>query len=147
MPPMGGQDPTGLMALLGGGGGAQPMAAPPAANPTLPPDGGLPPPEASGMMGPAGMAGMGPDEATQQAVWDEFPGTDPDMLRSVAAQMGGNPLAAIEPLQALFDEDRKKLDALHQQQLHALVEELMRPADDMAMREPAPAVGGEAVGY
>lgn len=143
------EDPTGLMALLaagGPGGGAMPMAAPPAGNPTLPPDGGLPPPEQAGM-GPPGMAGMGPGPEVQQAVWDEFPGTDPDMLRSLAAQVGGNPLAILEPLQALYEQDRAKLDAMHQQQLQALIEELMRPDDQMAMREPAPAVGGENVGY
>lgn len=141
------EDPTGLMALLGGGGGgAQPMPAPPGANPTLPPDGGLPPPEQAGM-GPAGMAGMGPPPEQQQAVWDEFPGTDPDMLRALAAQVGGNPLAVLEPLQALWQQDRDKMDAMHQQQLHALIEELMRPDDSEAMTEAAPSVGGENVGY
>lgn len=115
------------------------MPAPPAANPMVPPDNGL-----DSLLGE--LNGQQADP-TQEAVWDTFPGTDPDALRQLAAATGGRPDALMGPLEELFTADRQKLDMMHQQQLQSLLEELMRPPDEEAIREPAPGVGGENMGF
>jgi hypothetical protein len=100
-----------------------------------------PPP---GMGGPD-MSGGGADP--QQAVWDAFPGTDPQNLAGVAGQAGdpGHALAAVVHMQ---QADRDKLDQMHQEQLDALLAHLSAPAGDgtTGPTGPPPDVGGELLG-
>jgi len=122
-------------------------------SPMVPPQPGM----AGGMGGGdmqqmmAGGQGGYQDPGAEQAVWDMFPGTDPQVLQQFiepAKGMGPDAMAQImEPLTQLFAQDSAKLDAMHQEQLHAIVAELMAPDQSMAMAEPAPGIGGDGAGF
>ena len=96
-----------------------------------------------------------PSEAdpVSQAVWGAFPGTDPEVVHQIAAPLaGGGPGAAgqvLSTLFGLFEQDEDRLQAMHQEQLNAILAQLMQP-DPGAEEEdeqPDPAVGGEAIGF
>lgn len=118
-------------------------------SPMTPPQPGQGGGDMAAMMG--GGQGGYQDPSAQQAVWSEFPGTDPQVLQQFVGQaqgMGPQGMVQImEPLTQLFAQDQAKLDAMHQEQLHAIVAELMSPGQAMAQSEPAPAIGGDGAGF
>jgi hypothetical protein len=105
------------------------------------------------------MPGQGPydpgeADPMQQAVWSAFPGTDPNAIHElVSPTMGadggqGLPqvLAAVEQLQG---QDVQKLKAMHDEQLNAIIAQLMSPGGPGMQQpaEPVPSMGGEGLGY
>lgn len=124
-------------------------------------------PPGQGAQGPPGASQMPPDAedqqdqgqdegAEQQAVWDEFPSTDPQNAQALAQQMQGqDPEAMLQALQqwmAQADSDRQKLDQMQEAMLNHFMDLLGGPsgapqAGPQAASPQAPGVGGEGTGY
>jgi hypothetical protein len=150
-------DPTQLMQMLGGGG--DPTTADPAGgDPSM--GGGDP----SQMMGPPPGAGGDPNvpgpgpggaPSTQmeQAVWSQFPSTDPNVIgRLVGPALQGGPTGVAQILQALpqmWEHDQDLLAQMQRAQLQSIVQQLMAPPPDAAMgpQTQPPEVGGDTTGY
>ncbi len=118
-------------AAPGGGGGA----------PSDPSQGGGASPDQSQDPNAQGDQGQGdPNDPNEQAVWDEFPSTDPNAVGSLAQQMqGGDPQDLVSLLgqwmqQAQADQD--KLSQMQESLLSHLMDLLGGPAPD----------GGQAAG-
>lgn len=116
--------------------GALGAGAPP---PQGPVPGGLP-------QGPDGGSGV----SEEQAVWDQFPGTDPNVVTQLLQAHNGSIEEALGPLFMLFSHDEEMLDQKHQAALQAFIQALSAPSEQggppQAGPGPGPAVGGENTG-
>ncbi len=122
-------------------GGAQ--AGPPAggAPGPDPSQGGAPPDPSQGQPDPNDPNAQGdPNDPNEQAVWDEFPSTDPNAIGSLAQQMqGGDPQDLVSLLGQWMQQaqaDKDKLDQMQESLLSHLMDLLGGPAPD----------GGQAAG-
>ena len=137
-----------------------------------------PPGDAAGGQGPPDLQGGGapqdpnapPDQGqgdqTQQAVWSEFPATDPQSIQSLAQQAQGAPPEQLIQLLGSFmqqaEADQQKLSQMHEAMMAHLMELLGGQGADMtgpggAGAEPpnssptpppqGPGVGGAGAGY
>lgn len=126
----------------------QPAPAPPdpSQQPQQPQQGQMPPALAAalGMGGQPQQPGYGqaPDPQTQ-AVWSEFPSTDPDHLAQLA-QQAGSVEALMPELLALIGQDEDKLRAMQRQQLDAILHMLMAPSGPAQPPGPPLGVGGQS---
>lgn len=92
----------------------------------------------------------------QQAVWSQFPSTDPTVLGQIMAPalQGGGPDSlgqAFSALLPLMQQDQDTLAQMQRQQVQALIEQLMGPAGPpQGGPQPGasgPQTGGETMGY
>jgi len=152
-PPPGSND---QMSSPGGGGGS---AAP--GGQTSPAD----PSTQAGQQQPGSSPGdpnaQGQDP-NEQAVWSEFPATDPSQVEALAQQMqGASPDQLVQLLGSFMqqaDADNQKLSQMHEAMLQHLMELLSGPGADggQAAQMPqgatdvpsqGPGVGGAGTGY
>ena len=93
-----------------------------------------------------GMAGGGPS-GEEQAVWDIFPGTDPNVVGQLQSS-SGDPQDFLSSLFSLQEHDRQVLEAKHQQVIAGMMSALAQPqgAPQGPQAPPPPGVGGENVG-
>lgn len=136
-------DPS-IMALLQGGGAPGGQGGPPPAgygDPMTPPMGAPP-------------MGGAPSTPQEEAVWAQFPSTDPNVLMQLLGPLmqGGSPTGLAQALQALPEmqqHDRDLLDEMQRQQVQNIVAQLMAPAPGMQLPTPGanPEVGGDSSGY
>lgn len=102
--------------------------------------------QASPPGGGDGYGQMVPD-SQQQAVWSEFPGTDPNAVDNLMAQNAGDPGGALGPLFHLFQADEEHLAQMHQMILDHILSILSAPQGGPQMPTVAsPEVGGDHIG-
>lgn len=133
----------------GAGGGA----------PTDPSQGGgaAAPTDPNAQQDPNAAQGQDPNE---QAVWSEFPATDPTQVEQLAQQMqqGGDPQALVEMLSGFMQQaqaDADKLSQMHTAMLSHLMELLQgptgggdqQPTGPSPVASQGPGVGGAGSGY
>jgi len=108
---------------------------------------GMSPPGAAGPGGPGGAGGD--PQAQQQAVWDEFPSTDPQQAHDMLGQ-ADDPEHGLMALIQQQKADRDKFEQMQGDVLNQIVQMLGAPAGP-PVGGPAvasPGVGGEgSVGY
>jgi hypothetical protein len=100
-------------------------------------------------------------DPNQQAVWQEFPATDPTQIEQlVQALQGAGPDQQVQMLGSFMqqaDADRQKLDQMHEAMLSHLLELVQGPGgapqdqgqgSDQGVPPPqGPGVGGQGTGY
>ena len=92
---------------------------------------------------------QGGQDPTEQAIWDRFPGTDPQQVQQAAGSGGPEALAAILQQQ---EQDRQHLEELHMNAVQQLASMLMpegggQPAAGGGAPPMSPGTGGEGSGY
>jgi hypothetical protein len=103
---------------------------------------------------------QGGTDPNQQAVWQEFPATDPQQVDQLAQQMqqGGDPQSLIELLSGFMQQaqaDQDKLSQMHTAMLSHLMDLLQGPTGGGAQHPTGPSpvpsqgpgVGGAGAGY
>lgn len=99
--------------------------------------------------GQGGPPGGGDPQANQQAVWDEFPSTDPNQAHDMLGQ-ADDPEHGLMALIQQQQADRQKFEGMQADILNQIVEMLGSPAGEPQGGPPiaSPGVGGEgSVGY
>lgn len=161
--------PPGMDPNAGSGGGSAQTAAPSGSpSPAGPGGGSVDPTQLAGAApgdpnaDPNAQGGQDPQE---QAVWNEFPSTDPGQIEALAQQMQGqgDPQQLLDALTQLLQQsqaDRDKLDQMQEQMLGHLMDLLQGAGaglppgagspQDASQGAPVPAgpgVGGAGTGY